>query len=260
VCCCLQLLQTEADALLMALLPLLTSGNEESMCEAARAVGNLVRASPAARAAMLLCGADLQLEQQQQQEGAQGSSTAAQAANSSPQHLSAGPYVLQSLVLLLDHGSWEVVSSVAGALVNLAALPEAGTALSRVGLAAALVGALQNVLGFWGQQEGQQQQTELQDVFVKQATELLLQCAANLVTASATAMSDAIMGSSGPRCADLSCSNGDLACFSSIVAALSAGAEGGSAGHGACEPLLVPDCIAQTAKMVKLRLEALWGM
>jgi hypothetical protein len=261
VCCCLQLLQTDADVLLVALLPLLTSGNEESMCEAARAVGNLVRASPAARAALLLCDADLQLEQQQeaQQEGAHGSSAAAQAANSTPQHTSAGPYVLQSLVLLLAHGSWEVVCSVAGALVNLAALAEAGTALSRAGLAAALAGALQRVQDFWGQQDGQQQQDELQDVFI-QATKLLLQCASNMVTASATAMSDAIMGSSGPRCADLSCSSEDLACFSSIVNALLAGAEGVSAGHGACEHLLVPDCITQTARMVKSRLEALWGM
>lgn len=239
----------------MALLPLLTSGNEESMCEAARAVGNLARASPAARAALLLCDEGLQPEQQQQ-EGAQGFG----APNSSPQHTSAGPYVLQSLVLLLDHGSWEVVCSVAGALVNLAALPEAGTALSRVGLAAALAGALHRVQDFWEQQDGQQQpQDEVQDVCI-QASELILQCVANMVAASAAAMSDAIMGSSGPRCADLSCSSEDLACFSSIVTALSASAEGGTAGHGVDGHLLVPDCIIQTAKMVRSQLESLWGM
>lgn len=251
--CCLQLLQTDADVLLMSLLPLLTSGSEESMCEAARAVGNLARASPAVRAA--LCNAGSQHgEQQDLQEPGSG----AQAASSSPQHASAGPYVLQSLVLLLDHGSWDVVYSVAGALVNLAALAEAGTALSRAGLAAALAGALQRVQDLWGLQDGQQQQDELDGVCME-ASELLLQCVGNMVTASAAAMSDAILRSSGPRCADLSCSSEDLACFSRIVQSLAGDVEG-SAGQGDEAAQQVPECIQKTARLVQSRLASLWDM
>jgi hypothetical protein len=162
--------------------------------------------------------------------------------------MSAGPYVLQSLVLLLGHGSCEVVNSVAGALVNLCALAEAGSALSRAGLALALADVLQRVQDWWGlAQQSQDEQLAGDEEVCMQAGELLLQCAANMAAASAAAMSDAILGSGGPRCADLSCSSEDLARFSSIARGL--------AGDGQ-----VPDRIAETARVVQSRLASLWGM
>lgn len=237
----LQVLQLNADVLLMSLLALLTSGSAESMREAARAVGNLARASPAVRAALVLC-ADGAVPQQE-------SGSAAPNDSSSCVCMSAGPYVLQSLVLLLEHGSWEVVHSVAGALVNLSALAEAGSALSRAGLAPALAAALQRMQDWWGLAQSQPEQDEqlAGEVVCMQAGELLLQCVANMAAASAAAMSDAILGSGGPRCADLSCSSEDLARFSSITRGLAADEQ-------------VPGHIAETARMVQSRLASMWGM
>lgn len=238
----LQVLQLDADVLLMSLLPLLTSGSVESMREAARAVGNLARASPAVRAALVLC-ADGAVPQQE-------SGSAAAKDSRSCVGMSAGPYVLQSLVLLLEHGSWEVVHSVAGALVNLSALAEAGSALSRAGLAPALAAALQRMQDWWGLAQAQPEQDEQlagEVVCMCQAGELLLQSAANMAAASAAAMSDAILGSGGPRCADLSCSSEDLARFSSIAQGLAADEQ-------------VPGRIAETARVVQCRLVSLWGM
>lgn len=236
------MLQSDADTLLASLLPLLTSGNEESMCEAARAAGNLARASPAVRAALVAC--DDQHQQQDEEEGAGTASATASARaacssdsrSSSSRPPSAGPYVLQGLVLLLDHGSWEVVAAVAGALVNLAALAEAGAALRHVGLAAALAGALQRVQE-WSHGVQDEQHEEEQEV-CDQAAELLLQCVGNMVTCSAAAVSEAILGLGGARCAELSCSSEDLASFSTVVSA----------------------CTRETAKKVQERLASLWGM
>jgi hypothetical protein len=258
--CWSQVLHEDADMLLMALLPLLTSSNEEAMCEAARAVGNLARASPSVRAA--LCDAD---SRQQGEEASTAASASANTSASPEQHASAGPYVLQSLVLLLDHGSWAVVHSVAGALVNLAALSEAGTALSQVGLAAALAAALHRVQGMLGvdcsqECDSQQQEADKEEVCI-QAAELLLQCVNNLVTASAAAMSEAVLGCAGARCAELACSSEDLASFSAVVRSLvdSPEAEGSCCSEGRRHPTL-PAAISQTAAQVQLNLTSLWGL
>jgi hypothetical protein len=251
----LQVLQADADVLLVSLLALLTSGNEESMCEAAKAVGNLARASPAVRAQLVLC-ADTEQQarplpgaQQQQQQQEQEQEQTVVGGCIGAQHVSAGPYVLQSLVLLLDHSSWEVVCSVAGALVNLAALPEAGAVLSRMELAAALTAALQRLQEAWeAEQQQQQQQQQGQDdsLSMQAAAELLLQCVGNMAAASAAAVSEAILGSSGARCAELSCSAEDLAGFSRV---LDQYAECG-----------MPQAVCQTAKAVQGRLAELWGV
>jgi hypothetical protein len=159
-------------------------------------------------------------------------------------------------VLLLGHGSWEVVAAVAGALVNLAALAEAGAALRHVGLAAALAGALQRVQE-WSHGVQDEQHEEEQEV-CDQAAELLLQCVGNMVTCSAAAVSEAILGLGGARCAELSCSSEDLASFSTVVGSLAAdGAEGrdGVAGQHA-----VSACTRETAKKVQESLASLWGM
>jgi hypothetical protein len=260
-------LHEDADVLLLALLPLLTSSNEEAMCEAARAGGNLARASPSVRAALCDAGSRQQGEQHSEETSCSTSPAAsASASTSTGQHASAGPYVLQSLVLLLDHGSWDVVHSVAGALVNLSALSEAGTVLSQVGLAAALAAALQRVLGVLGvgcsqQHDSQQQGTEEEEELCVQAAELLLQCVNNLVTASAAAMSEAVLGCAGARCAELACSSEDLACFSTVVKSLVDSSEAGSSScSDGTEQPTVPACIRETAAQVQLNLTSLWGL
>lgn len=266
----------DAEVLLMSLLPLLTSGQEEAMAEAARAAGNLARASPAVRAALMLCQ-----QQQHQQLPADGEDTESSmhpvSSSSSPdhhagasdeltsstceRHISAGPYVLQSLVLLLEHGSWHVVHSAAGALINLAALPEAGTALSRAGLAAALTAALHNVFDAWhtaagDEEEGEQQQQQLgmgqrpDEEMCTHAAELLLQSVGNMVAASAAAVSEAILGAGGARCAELCCSSEDLGHFSKVIGRFVGGGGGGG----------VLASIQHTAQEVQLRLTTLWGM
>jgi len=257
----LQVLQMDADALLLSLLPLLTSGNEESMCEAARAVANMARASPAVRAALVVhehrppqphdAAQVQQLEEQSNHAACQGLTS---------QQVTAGPYVLKSLALLLDHSSWQVVCSTAGALVNLAALAEAGTVLSSVGLAPALVTALHRAQQVWctggevrrvptaAEEDGNSACT--------QAAELLLQCMGNMATASADAVSYAVLGSSGARCAELSCSSEDLAAFSSVVGGLATeGAQGPDTCHDG-----VPERIRASAKAVELSLATLWGL
>lgn len=258
----LQVLQIDADALLLSLLPLLTSGNEESMCEAARAVANLARASPAVRAALVVHehrppqpGDSAHAQQLEEQ------SNPAACQDLTSQQVTAGPYVLKSLVLLLDHSRWQVVCSAAGALVNLAALAEAGTELSSVGLAPALVTALRRAQQVWctggevmehapaaAEEEGNSMCT--------QAAELLLQCMGNMATASADAVSCAILGSSGARCAELSCSSEDLASFSSVVGGL---ATEGPQGPDTCHDG-VPERIRASAKAVGLSLATLWGL
>jgi hypothetical protein len=88
-----KVLALDPQLLLASLEPLLTSGNDEAAAEAARALSNLLRGSPALRAAM---------------------------AGSRP-----GQVVAQALAALLDHPCWVVAGGAAGALVNLAA-DEAG--------------------------------------------------------------------------------------------------------------------------------------
>lgn len=291
VCCCLQLLQVDAEVLLLSLLPLLTSGNEEAVVEAARTAGNLARASPAARAALLLCN-EQHLHTAASADADQPAAPGGQAlqreqdAGSVPGFensqlpVSAGPYVLASLVLLLEHGSWEVVHSVSGALVNLTAAAEAGAALSRVGLAPALADVLQRVCDSWPAcsqpcQQHDQEQGSMVDPEgasdCRQAAQLLLQCAANMVTASAAAVSEAIMGVQGPRCAEVSCSSNDLATFSRVVHELldvaaasdencdeasegSTGAEMAGIVHSSAQQ------IVQQAQHVVGQLDVLWGV
>lgn len=161
-----QLLRADADVLLRPLLPLLTSGSEEAVIEAARAVSNLARGSAAVQAALLhardpdsyqcaqvlLTGACAEPNSQTADrvivtaavscyEELAGETTAAVSTSNNRTSPSskgaaegslAGPYLLQALVLLLAHSSWEVVYNVAGALLNLTAAPGATEALDKV--------------------------------------------------------------------------------------------------------------------------------
>jgi hypothetical protein len=241
--CCptrrLQLLQKDADSvLLLHLLPLLTSGSEEAMIEAARAVGNLTRASPAARAALLACSNGTQ-QPVSEQAGAHAA------------RVSAGPYVLRSLIMLLDHSSWEVVSSVAGGLVNLTAAAEAGAALRGAGVAAALTTALQHACDSAAASDSMELAEEEQACW-EEAVLLLLQCVANVAASSAAVVSDAVSGASGPRCAEVSCSSTDLTAFSVVVALLASHDEhGGSVFAGR---------VQQMAQHVAQRLLQDWGV
>lgn len=129
--------------LLRPLLPLLTSGNDEAVIEAARAVSNLARGSSAVQTALLHCGVDDADGSARQPPGSvyeelvadspgsenfQTSSYTSSAGSSLP----VGGYVLQALVLLLGHSSWEVVYNVAGALLNLTATTGNAAALHKV--------------------------------------------------------------------------------------------------------------------------------
>jgi hypothetical protein len=201
----------DADALLLWLLPLLTSGSDEAAVGAARALGNVARAAPGARAALLLAAG------------------AEPPAGGERRHAAAGPYVLRALAMLLDHSSWGVVGAVAGALVNVAGAPGAGAALRGAGLASALTRALQRACaclcagGGDGGDDAAACGSGSSSPDAEQAvaaSELLLQCVANMAAASAAAVSDAILGTQGPRCAEVSCGTEELAAFGRVVRVL----------------------------------------
>jgi hypothetical protein len=138
----LQFLCLEPGVLLRPLLPLLTSGNEEAVVEAARAVSNLARGSADVQAALLHCGPASAFEADRQPAGSVYEELAADSAcNGDAQQTSSsssstgplvGQYVLQALVLLLSHSSWEVVYNVAGALLNVTAVAGCAAALHKV--------------------------------------------------------------------------------------------------------------------------------
>jgi TPP-dependent indolepyruvate ferredoxin oxidoreductase alpha subunit len=145
----LQFFSLAPDVLLRPLLPLLTSGNEEAVVEAARAVSNLARSSAAIQASLLHSGskaaggadgtpAGSVYEELAADSNAAGDVPDAQqssSSNSSGSCLLVGQYVLQALVLLLAHSSWEVVYNVAGALLNLTATAGGAAALHAVSAA-----------------------------------------------------------------------------------------------------------------------------
>jgi hypothetical protein len=137
----LQFFSLQPSTLLRPLLPLLTSGNEEAVVEAARAISNLARGSAAVQAALLHCAhaaasvTDNKHSSVYEELAADSpaSDDVLHAQNSSS--LLVGQYVLQALVLLLAHGSWEVVYNVAGALLNLTAAAGSAAALHQVSTA-----------------------------------------------------------------------------------------------------------------------------
>ncbi|KAF6254755.1 hypothetical protein COO60DRAFT_289829 [Scenedesmus sp. NREL 46B-D3] len=228
-----QFFSLEPSVLLRPLLPLLTSGNDEAVIEAARAVSNLARGSSAVQTALLHCGVDDADGSARQPPGSvyeelvadspgsenfQTSSYTSSAGSSLP----VGGYVLQALVLLLGHSSWEVVYNVAGALLNLTATTGNAAALHKVNLVQELFDALQRTSSSLpcDSEDSQQQQRAAAQAAVAvaatswmlQAAELVLQCLANMVVmqtsfaqtafaataASGDALGTASAGSSAP--------------------------------------------------------------
>ena len=152
VLCCLlaavQSLRLEPGVLLRPLLPLLTSGNEEAVVEAARAVSNLARGSAYVQDA-LLHGAsasagdadslamgsvyeEIAADSPFNAVNGDSQQTTVSSSSSSSSIPPVGQYVLQALVLLLAHSSWEVVYNMAGALLNLTAATGSAKALHKV--------------------------------------------------------------------------------------------------------------------------------
>lgn len=149
----MQFLHVAAASLLQPLLPLLTSSNHEAAVEAARAISNLARGSVAVVTELLHYqepGAGISVYEELSPCSCEGhdsalslqadmlsdsctSSDSSSTCNKAPAAGAVGPYVLQALVLLLGHSSWEVVCSAAGALVNLTAAVDARPALQQVG-------------------------------------------------------------------------------------------------------------------------------
>jgi hypothetical protein len=132
----------EPSTLLRPLLPLLTSGNEVAVVEAARAVSNLARGSAAVQAALLHAGHEAAAITDGKPAGSlyeelAADSTAIENVSHarSSSSLLIGQYVLQALVLLLAHSSWEVVYNVAAALLNLTAATGSAAALQQVSIA-----------------------------------------------------------------------------------------------------------------------------
>lgn len=143
----MQFLCLEPGVLLRPLLPLLTSGNEEAVVEAARAVSNLARGSADVQDALLHGAAASAGDTDSQAAASVYEEIAADSAynvadgysqqstvssSSSSFNLPVGQYVLKALVLLLAHSSWEVVYNVAGALLNLTAATGSAAALHEV--------------------------------------------------------------------------------------------------------------------------------
>lgn len=129
----LQFLEASPATLLQSLLPLVTSSNEEAATEAARAISNIARGSLAAQQELLHHKHSIVADSMYVELSAGSSSGGASSHTcDAGGRESVGPYVLQALVLLLGHNSWEVVGSAAGALVNLSAVRGSAVALEKV--------------------------------------------------------------------------------------------------------------------------------
>lgn len=133
------------------LLPLLTSSNAEAATEASRAISNLARGSAAVVAELLDCQQQPDAWEPEYEELSSShhdscglwscdgkcQNSSSDRSDCSTANLVAagtvGPFVLQALVLLLGHSSWEVVCSAAGVLVNLTAAGDRGPPLHKVG-------------------------------------------------------------------------------------------------------------------------------
>jgi hypothetical protein len=151
----------EPGILLKPLLALLTSGSEEAVIEAARAIANLTTGPTPARVQLLslnpsaTCTQPGSAAQEDQltdsncsrcighysppaEIGMVASATAA----APTEHIQGaaqaqvGPLVLEALLLLLNHRSWAVVCSVAGALLNLSAAETSAAAFKKVSIPA----------------------------------------------------------------------------------------------------------------------------